>query len=106
MANAERAGALSRLLREVADTGYEFVPPTPETHRRVNARPGNDEAHDLRGIFGWSRPFRRETAGEVFDLLHNADVLAATGALWKSRLRIATLGGRHYFHSAFPTIQS
>jgi len=98
--------ALMTLLRTVAETGYEFVPPTPETHRRVNARPGNEEACDLRGIFGWSRPFRRETAGDVFDLLRNADALEATGALWKSRLRIATLGGQHYFHSAFPTTQA
>jgi methylase of polypeptide subunit release factors len=94
------------LLGAIAETGYEFVPPTPETHRRVNARPGNDEARDLRDIFGWSRPFRAETAGGIFDLLQAADALEAAGPLWKSRLRIATLGGRHYFHSAFPTSQA
>ncbi|HEX4506810.1 MAG TPA: methyltransferase [Alphaproteobacteria bacterium] len=94
------------LLRAVAETGYSFVPPTPETHRRVNARPGNAEARNLRDIFGWSRPFSAETVGEIFGLLREADALEAVGPLWKSRLRIATLGGRHYLHSAFPTDQA
>jgi methylase of polypeptide subunit release factors len=97
---------LRTLLQTVAETGYAFVAPTPETHRRVNARTGNEEARDLRGIFGWSRPFHADVAGETFGLLRDADALEAVGPLWKSRLRIATLGGRHYFHSAFPTSEA
>jgi methylase of polypeptide subunit release factors len=104
MMNPDNEHALRALLRTVAETGYAFVPPTPETHRRVNARPGNEQARDLRDVFGWSRPFRREVVGaRIFELLHAADVLEANGPLWKSRLRIATLNGRHYLHSAFPT---
>ena len=30
---------------------------TPATVARVNARPGNEWARDLRDVFGWSRPF-------------------------------------------------
>jgi len=107
MINPENESALLTLLHTVAETGYAFVPPTPETHRRVNARPGNEEARDLRDVFGWSRPFRRELIGErILELLHMADALEANGYLWKSRLRIATLNDRYYFHSAFPTTQA
>lgn len=105
MTEERRETALRTLLRRVADTGYHFVPPTPETHRRVNARPGHEEARDLRGVFGWSRPFRADTVGGLFGLLRDAEALEPAGALWKSRLRIATLNGQPYFHSAFPTSQ-
>ena len=89
MINPDNQPALRALLRTVAETGYAFVPPTPETHRRVNARPGNEEARDLRDVFGWSRPFRGEIiGGRIFELLREADALEANGPLWKSRLRI------------------
>jgi methylase of polypeptide subunit release factors len=107
MINPDEELALAALLRTVAETGYAFVPPTPETHRRVNARPGNEKARDLRDVFGWSRPFDREVVGErIFQLLHEADALEANSGSWKSRLRIATLKSGHYFHSAFPTTQA
>jgi methylase of polypeptide subunit release factors len=107
MINPDNEPALRALLRTVAETGYAFVPPTPETHRRVNARPGNEEARDLRDVFGWSRPFDREIVGEqIFELLREADAVETSGRLWKSRLRIATLNGHHYLHSAFPTTQA
>jgi methylase of polypeptide subunit release factors len=103
----DRETALADLLGAIAATGYGFVPPTPETHRRVNARAGNDTARDLRGIFGWSRPFQADVAGaRICGLLRAADALDATGALLKSRLRVATLNGRLYLHSAFPTLAS
>ena len=96
--------ALGALLRAVASTGYEFVPPTPETHRRVNSRPGNEAARNLRDIFGWSRPFHREIPGEpIFRLLERANALDPAGNLWKSKVRIATLDGRQFLHSAYPT---
>jgi methylase of polypeptide subunit release factors len=96
--------ALLELLQAVAETGYRFVPPTPETHRRVNARAGTELAHDLRGILGWSRVFASETAGDrIFELLHAAGALEEVGPNWKSRLRVASLGERHYLHSAYPT---
>lgn len=107
MINRDNDQALLTLLRRVAETGYAFVPPTPETHRRVNARPGNQEARDLRDVFGWSRPFCQDVVGErIFEILQETSALEASGPLWKSRLRIATLNGGHYFHSAFPTTQA
>jgi methylase of polypeptide subunit release factors len=99
--------ALRELMRMVAASAYEFVAPTPETHRRVNSRPGNEEARDLRDVFGWSRPFRREIVGEtIFGLLGDANALVPSGVLWKSKVRIATLNGRYFFHSAYPTTAS
>jgi methylase of polypeptide subunit release factors len=107
MTHSTHESALRDLLRAVADTGYSFVPPTPETHRRVNGRPGNEEARNLRDVFGWSRPFRREVVGErIFSLLRAAGAMEPAGPLWRSRVRVATLNGRHYLHSAYPTTQA
>ncbi|MDB5394316.1 MAG: HemK family modification methylase [Rhodospirillales bacterium] len=90
----------------MAAVGYEFVPPTPETHRRVNTRRGNEEARDLRDVFGWSRPFRPGTVGQnLFAILAAGDVVERAGELWRSRVRIASLNGRLYLHSAFPTFE-
>jgi methylase of polypeptide subunit release factors len=99
-----REDLLAALLGEVAATGYAFVPPTPETHRRVNARPGNETARDLRDVFGWSRPFARDTLKpRILALLEQAELLEPAGGFFKSRARIATLNGRAYLHSAYPT---
>ena len=51
----ERAGL--ELLRALSALGYSFVTVTPETHRRVVARPDRAHARDLRGVFGWSLEF-------------------------------------------------
>ena len=67
--------ALAALGRSLQATGYRFVTVTPATHRRVNNRPENAWARDLRGVFGWSRPYR-------------AGVCAST------------IGDHLYFHSA------
>jgi methylase of polypeptide subunit release factors len=98
---------LEELLRAVAATGYIFVPPTPETHRRVNARAGNETARNLRDVFGWSRPFGLDAVdAEIRSLMGKAEVLEAAGALFKSTVRVATLNGRSYLHSAFPTLEA
>ncbi len=105
MGDQTKEQALRELLRMVAETGYAFVPPTPETHRRVNARAEGKPATDLRDVFGWNRPFDATVTGEaIFDLLQQADALEQAGGLWKSRLRIATADRGHYLHSAFPTV--
>lgn len=97
--------ALQALLKEIAATGYAFIPPTPDTHARVNARGGNEQARDLIDVFGWNRPFDADLLeGRLFEHLGAADALDKVGELWKSRVRIATLAGRHYLHSAFPTL--
>lgn len=96
--------ALLNLGTSLRARGYRFTTPTPATHQRVNQRPGNEEAHSLADIFGWSRPFRRETLdSELFQLMRQADILDAHGEHWISRVRWASLGDQLYVHSRFPT---
>ncbi len=90
--------------RALIATGYCFVTPTPETYRRVNARPQNAEAHDLAGVFGWSRPFRAELLpGRLFRQARDGGALERLGAMWRSRYRVSTLAGLGFLHSAYPT---
>ncbi len=94
--------ALLDLLRELACAGYRFVTPTPETHRRVVAR--RTAARDLRDIFGWSLPFDRSLLRQpLFDALAGAGALIERDGLWKSRLRVSSIGDRLFLHSAYPT---
>jgi release factor glutamine methyltransferase len=83
--------------------GYRFVPPTPETHRRVLAR--REEARTLRDVFGWSRPFAPGLLpAAVVDLLDRGGALERHGDVWRSRVRYATLGPLLCAHSAYPTV--
>jgi methylase of polypeptide subunit release factors len=93
--------ALGQALRQA---GYRFTTVTPATHRRVNARPENAWARDLRGVFGWSRPFREDTlpAG-ILSLMRRAGVLDERADRLCATVRASTIGTRLYFHSAFPT---
>ncbi|QOY96107.1 class I SAM-dependent methyltransferase [Massilia sp. UMI-21] len=98
------AQALVTLGRYLREHDYRFITVSPSTHRRINRRPGNERAHDLRGIFGWSRPFAPEdVAPELLALMHEARIVAPDGALLRSTLRASTLGELLVFHSAYPT---
>lgn len=93
-----------RLLEALAARGYGFVTVTPESHRRVLARPTMRQAKDLRGIFGWSLPFDEDVAGpELFALMRDGRLLQESAAGWKSKVRVSTIHGRLFIHSAFPT---
>ena len=96
--------ALVALARAVQATGYAFVTPTPATHARVNARPGTAWANDLRGVFGWSRPFRDGTVPPgILDAMGAAGVVARHGEGWRSLVRLSSLDGLLFLHSAYPT---
>ena len=98
------ADRLVVLARAVQATGYEFVTPTPATHARVNARAGNAWAADLRGVFGWSRPFRAGLLPpQIMDAMTAAGVLARHREGWRSLVRLSTLDGLLFLHSAYPT---
>jgi len=93
---------LARLGQALAEAGYAFVTPTPETHRRVLARGG--EARTLRDVFGWSRPFARGALPQrLFDLLEEAGAVESAGPLLRSRVRFSSLGPLLLAHSAYPT---
>lgn len=104
----DRQIALEALGRELIASGYRFVTPTPETHRRVNARPANRFARDLRDVFGWNRPFPPELLSpRVAELVKAASAyrVVETGeaALWKATVRYSTLDGKLFLHSGYPT---
>lgn len=94
------------LLEALEAQGYSFVTVTPETHKRVVARPEMARARDLRGIFGWSLPFEEALlARELFALLRDGGLIEPCGEGWKSRVRASTVAGRLFLHSAFPTVE-
>lgn len=96
--------ALFELGQALRHAGYRFTTVTPATHRRVNNREGNERAGDLRGAFGWSRPFAPEAIpGEMLALMRRAGVVREVKDGLCATVRASTIGERLYFHSAFPT---
>ena len=97
--------ALLRLAMAVQATGYTFTTPTPATHALVNARPESAMAHDLRGVFGWSRPFAPGVvpSGIVADMEAAGVLVQGPGGL-RSAVRFSTLDGLMFVHSAHPTV--
>jgi methylase of polypeptide subunit release factors len=96
--------ALVALGEALATAKYRFVTVTPATHQRVNARNGDAFGASLRDVFGWSRPFDRDTlAPPLVGLMRAAGVLDDRGQGWRARVRAATLGDHLYFHSPYPT---
>jgi len=99
--------ALLHLGRALKESGYSFITSTPFTHARVNARSENQTAKNLRDIFGWSRVFQREILPtEIWDLINAAQIIETHENGLRSALRLSSLGGELFWHSAFPTSQS
>ncbi|MCQ4259576.1 methyltransferase [Stutzerimonas stutzeri] len=96
--------ALLHLAEALRERGYHFITPTPLTHERVNSRVENALAKDLTGVFGWSRPFHHELLPTaIFSLMDQAGVLAPCDSRWRSRVRLSSLDGQLFVHSAYPT---
>jgi len=99
-----QANALLTLGTTLRQAGYRFMTVTPSTHRRINGRPGNEQARDLRDVFGWSRPFAPAVLPPgMLDLMASAGVLEGGGDELRSTVRASTLDDLLLFHSAFPT---
>ena len=95
---------LGNLLEQLRQHGYTHTAITPATHAIVNARAGNTWARDLNGIFGWSRPFHAHILPQgLFDQMREADILTPHEDGWRSLVRVATLDGLMFLHSAYPT---
>jgi hypothetical protein len=95
------------LLTAVGASGYRFVTPTPETHRRVLQREPGRLARDLRGAFGWNLPFEEELLpAAVRNALERSGMGDREGRLLRSRVRIASMEDRFFLHSSFPTDDS
>jgi methylase of polypeptide subunit release factors len=108
--------ALAALGARLQAQGYRFVTITPATHRRVNRRPENAWARDLRGALGWSRPFRDGVLpADLEALLAQAGLLepcpdappagkdGRAGPARRALVRASSIGANLYFHSAWPT---
>jgi len=97
--------ALFHLAQAVQSTGYAFTTPTPATHARVNARPDSVWARDLRDVFGWSRPFHDGVVPpDIQALMRDAGVLVPATEGSRSAVRLSSLDGLLFLHSAFPTM--
>jgi len=95
---------LVRLLALLKAQDYQFSTITPDSHRRVIARPGMEEARDLRGVFGWNLPFRPELLdAPLLDQLERCHAVETCSDRLRSRLRVSSLEGELFLHSAFPT---
>ncbi|CAM3035385.1 methyltransferase [Pseudomonas plecoglossicida] len=96
--------ALLLLGRRLCADGYRFTCVTPATQARVNARSEAKQAHDLRGVFGWSRPFSPALiSADELQQLTAAGVLQSQGDLLRSTVRWSSLDGLLLMHSAWPT---
>ncbi|MDF2074722.1 class I SAM-dependent methyltransferase [Pseudomonas mendocina] len=105
--DAPQTLALLRLGTLLRARRYHFVTPTPLTHQRVNQRPDNARAKDLRDVFGWSRPFADGTLDEeIVAAMREAQVLQPHALGWISQVRFSSLGDELYVHSPFPTEES
>jgi len=96
--------ALVELLAHLRALDYKFVTPTPATHARVVAHADRQVGQDLRDLFGWSVPVPRgNIAPALLAILDAAGVLCEQDGLVRSLLRVSSLRGDLFLHSAYPT---
>ena len=99
--------ALLQLGRRLRADGYRFTCVTPATHSHVNARPEAQRAHNLRDVFGWSRPFAPSLLSpDELQQLEAAEVLVSQGERLRSNVRWSSLDDLLLVHSAWPTESS
>lgn len=88
------------LLNGLQTAGYDFVSPTPGTHRLVADRLARARAGDLRDIFGWGRPFgAADLAPALLAALEGSGGLTQDGPVLRSALRVSRLDERLHLHS-------
>lgn len=97
--------ALLGLLGALQARGYAFVTATPATHARILARPGRQQAGSVADVFGWSMSFGDGILDdELVGLARSAGILEPAGeGRERSSVRVSTLHGRLFVHSAYPT---
>lgn len=98
------AEPLAALLQALDHEGYAFTTVTPATHERVLAHRRGATAENLRDIFGWSLPFGREMLpSDLFEMLRDGGALKEASGMCRSLVRVSSLSGRLFLHSAYPT---
>jgi hypothetical protein len=95
--------ALVQLLGLLKSRSYRFTTVTPESHARVLARSGREQAATIEDALGWSLNFATHVLpDDVRNCLRRADMVERDGGLWRSRLRVSSLYDQLYLHSAYP----
>lgn len=102
-----RLETLISLGQELQAQDYRFTTVTPATHARINARPDNQVADNLQGVFGWSRLFPDALVSErVLALLETGGLLQRQDSRWRSAVRWSSLDNQLFAHSAYPTVEA
>lgn len=105
--SSSKENALLELARTLKKEGYRFTTVTPATHARVNSRPGNAWAAGVRDVFGWSRPFREGAVSpDLMQRMRAAGIIEPYADGWRSLVRLSSLQGDLFVHSAYPTVES
>lgn len=94
---------LLALLHALEQRDYRFVTITPASHARVAARWSGVGA-GLRDLFGWSRAVDPASIEpDVLAVAEAAGVLFRADDGVRSSVRVSSVAGRLFLHSAFPT---
>lgn len=103
--NVEHLEQLVKLLINVKLQGYKFTTVTPCTHHFFLSK--NYQGKSLRDIFGWNLPFSIDALCPMLQrIMLDTGNLEKSSELMRSTLRISSLGGDLFFHSAFPTSEA
>ncbi len=97
--------ALRAVLAQLAQHAYHFTTVTPATHERVRARTAKRWAKNLSDVFGWSCHFEPAMLPPgMFEAMQMARIAVQEEQGWKSTVRVSTLNGIYFLHSAYPTL--
>src|SRR5690606_12259837 len=87
---------------------YHFTTITPLSHQRILERKKNEiyKQRTLQDIFGWNLNFKKTDLDPVlFELLQEHQLLQLQQGQYLSQVRVSSLDGELFIHSAFPTTQ-
>lgn len=100
--------ALHFLLAFLKQQNYQFTAITPLSHQRILDRKRNEKNQEitLQDIFGWNLEFSKTDLDPVlFSLLAKQQLLQVQEDQYLSQVRVSSLDGELFIHSAFPTTQ-
>jgi len=100
--------ALLYLLAFLKQQDYQFTTITPLSHQRILNRKKNEiyKHRTHQDIFGWNLNFKKtDLDSALFALLQEHQLLQFQEDQYLSQVRVSSLDGELFIHSAFPTTQ-
>lgn len=100
--------ALLYLLAFLKQQDYQFTTITPLSHQRILNRKKNElyKQRTHQDIFGWNLNFKKtDLDSALFALLQEHQLLQFQEDQYLSQVRVSSLDGELFIHSAFPTTQ-